>query len=158
MLATSPPGRSKIPDAIETAEEGRARYAEIATAIVDAAEGNKRAVALLLAIAKFESGFRRDVDLGIGPLAKGDRGNSCGLLQLNAGPGKRCDELIADRRLAASEALRLARASFAACRNRPILERLSAFTSGSCQRGAVASRVRMQTAERFLAWQPPLVP
>lgn len=154
MVATAPPGRSRIHDAIETPEQGRARYGEIAVSIVDAADGNKRAVALLLAISKLESEWRKDVDLGIGPLARGDRGASVGIFQHNCGKGPRCDELIADRRLAATEALKLARRSFAACRSRPLLERLSAFASGDCSRGAAASRARMQLAERFITWQP----
>jgi hypothetical protein len=154
MLATSPPGRSHIRAAIETPEVGRARYAEIAAAIVSASDGNKRAVSLLLAVSHHESGWRRDVDFGIGPLARGDHGQSCGLFQFRVGPGKRCDELTADRRLAASEALRLARRSFAACRTRPVLEQLAAYTSGDCAKGAKSSIIRMMTAERFLSWQP----
>lgn len=151
MLATAPPGRSRIRDAIETEEAGRQRYAEIARSMVEAAAGKRRGVALLLAISFFESGWRRDVDLGVGPLARGDRGRSCTIFQVNFGRGPRCDALLADRTAAAREALALARMSFAKCRKSPPLEQLAAYASGSCSRGAQVSRMRLTKAEQFLA-------
>jgi hypothetical protein len=79
MLAWAPPGRSAIKEAIETPEAGTARYEEIARDAVkvafDPAErplvagprARSQSLAVLLAVAYHESGFRRDVDLGLGP-------------------------------------------------------------------------------------------
>src|SRR6185436_9297345 len=79
MVATVPPGRSRVPaEARESAEQGQARYAEIADAVarvaLDPEErpvfggklGRERTAALMLALAFHESRWRRDVDLGLG--------------------------------------------------------------------------------------------
>lgn len=100
MVSWSPPGRSFIKDAKETRDEGKARYAEIADAMLRVAydpsepaafrgpTGRGRTLALMLSIAWHESGFRRDVDLGIGSMARGDSGRSWCLIQAQLGsPG-----------------------------------------------------------------------
>src|SRR5262245_66320038 len=84
MVATAPPGRSRFPtEARETPEDGRARYAAIAHAVAEVAldpderplfsgdRARERTAALLLSISWHESGWRRDVDLGIGSHARG---------------------------------------------------------------------------------------
>lgn len=100
MVSMSPPGRSFIKDAKETPAEGKARYAEIADAMLmvayDPSEpsafqgptGRGRTLALMLSIAWHESGFRKDVDLGRGPMSRGDSGRSWCLIQAQLGsPG-----------------------------------------------------------------------
>lgn len=100
MISWSPPGRSFIPEAKETPEEGRARYALIARAMVDVVydpdeapafpgkRGRARTLAMMLSIAWHESGFRKDVDLGEGKLSRGDSGRSWCLIQAQLGsPG-----------------------------------------------------------------------
>jgi hypothetical protein len=100
MLAWSPPGRSLLPAAKETREEGANRYGEIADAIIvvafDPAEtplfpgrrGRVRTAALMAAVALHESGYRKDVDLNIGGQARGDGGKSWCMAQVNLGvPG-----------------------------------------------------------------------
>src|SRR5262249_52953536 len=99
MISWAPPGKSKIKDAIETAEDGRARYAEIAKAaagvaydpntkpLFGGARGRASTLALMLSVAYHESGYRKDVDLGLGKLARGSGTDSC-LLQIRVGTGK----------------------------------------------------------------------
>jgi hypothetical protein len=100
MVSWSPPGRSFIKDAKETPDEGRARYSEIADAMLRVAydpseppafpgpTGRGRTLALMLSIAWHESGFRKDVDLGRGPMSRGDSGRSWCLIQAQLGsPG-----------------------------------------------------------------------
>src|SRR5262245_32288767 len=84
MLSAVPPGKSRhSSEARESAEAGRTRYAQIARAIAevtsdpkeeplfDGPRGREKTAALLLAISYYESHWRRDVDLGIGPHAHG---------------------------------------------------------------------------------------
>jgi len=97
MLRWSRPGRSFHPPAKETLEEGTLRYAEIADAVRDVIYdpierpvfggryGRARTMALVLSISLYESGYRKDVDLNIGKLARGDGGKSWCLMQLQLG-------------------------------------------------------------------------
>lgn len=100
MVTWIPPGRSLITHAIETPEEGKARYEEIADAAISVAfdpnekpifsgkYGRSKTLALILAVAFFESTYRKDIDLGIGPLARGDNGQSWCMMQIMLGrPG-----------------------------------------------------------------------
>jgi hypothetical protein len=156
MVNVSPPGRSHIKDARESADEGRARYEQIAEAAWDVASerplfdgprGVSRTVALLLVVAHGESGFRRDVDLGQGPLARGSGKDSC-LMQVRTTDAHH-RELTADRRACFREgALRLKR-SMNACRRNPPEFRLAAYGSGRCTAGLAMSRVRWRKSE---AW------
>jgi hypothetical protein len=101
MIVLAPPGRpSYIPEATETKDDANARYASIAqdiTTVVWSAEekplfrgtnGRARTTALILSIMLNESGFRKDVDLGVGKHARGDGGRSWCLMQMNLGTGK----------------------------------------------------------------------
>ncbi len=97
MISWSPPGRSFIREAQETPEEGRARYRKIAEDLLrvtyDPSEkpafgdsiGRARTTAMMLSISWFESGFRKDVDLGSGSQARGDSGRSWCLIQAQLG-------------------------------------------------------------------------
>jgi hypothetical protein len=97
MVTWLPPGRSFIKDAIETPEEGKARYERIADAAIAVAYdpdekpifggkyGRAKTLALILSIAYFESGYRKDVDLNLGPLARGDKGESWCMMQFRLG-------------------------------------------------------------------------
>lgn len=162
LLAIAPPGRTP---ARESAEAGRARYeaiaADIAAVVEDPDEaplfggplGRERTAALLVAVAYMESGLRVDVDTGS---RRGDGGRSCTLWQLQRGR-LGCAPLLADRRLAAREALHAMRLSQGACRG-PIDRMLGAYAAGSCDRGAVASRARVHLAQRIFAAHPPPQP
>jgi hypothetical protein len=149
MLSWAPPGRSRIKDAVETPEAGKARYAEIARAAAGVAfdpreppavagpRARSRTLAIMLAVAYHESGFRRDVDLGLGPLARGSGTDSC-LMQIRVGRGVTVDgyshaDLIADRGKCFRAGLHLLRRSIGACRHLAPLDWLSAYARGRCK-------------------------
>jgi hypothetical protein len=148
MLAWAPPGRSAIRDAVETPEAGAGRYAEIARDAVRVAfdpeerplvagpRARSQSLAVLLAVAYHESGFRRDVDLGLGPLARGSGSDSC-LMQIRVGRAATSEgwshaDLVADRTKCFRAGFRLLRRSIGACRHLPPLDWLSAYARGRC--------------------------
>ncbi len=198
MSMWSPPGISYVKDAKESAEEGKRRYEDIANAVIRVAydpsekpvfqgkNGRAMTAALMTSIAFMESAFRRDVDLGLGPLSRGDAGKSWCMMQVmmgKSGPSGRTptrvfltedgglkfvtdrsglsgwggEDLVADRTKCLRVGMRLARMSFAACAKLPVEERLSMYASGSCHAGADASRRRVHQAQRWL-WKsrPPM--
>ncbi len=172
MLSTVPPGKLVRPAAaVETPEEGRARYAQVARTIAEVAfdpaeapifrmnGGREQTAALLLAVAFYESSWRRDVDLGIGPSAFGDHGRSCGMWQAHIGKGTTlegwtCADLLADRKKAVRAALAQMRRSANACRRKPITEWLNVYASGTCERGAKESRLRVGKALEWFEKRP----
>lgn len=197
MLSWSPPGRSFIKDAKETPEEGKIRYEQIAGSAIavayDPAEkplfggsyGRGMTLALLLSVSWFESGYRKDVDLGAGPHSRGDKGKSWCLSQImmgvadphgrtrtrvvmdgsgyrfvqdrTFGVGWGGEDLVRDREKCYRTGLRLMRSSFAACRRQPVDERLAAYAGGDCRkRDAIEkSRVRVRAAQRWLSRSRP---
>lgn len=170
MMSWAPPGRSRIQDAVETPEEGRARYEEIARAaarvaydpalepLVRGPRARATTTAVLLSIAYHESGFRRDVDLGIGKLARGSGVDSC-LLQVRVGRGTTAEgwtheDLVGDREKCFRAGRVLIKRSFGACRRLPMLDWLGAYTRGRCTEREPLSRARLGLA--FSAPQAPL--
>lgn len=179
MLAAAPPDRltrgRTAPEAVETVEQATARYEEFARTVAlvaydpaesplfGGADGRSRTAAVMLSVAFHESGFRRDVSLGVGSRARGDHGRSCTAWQFNIGSGKNisghtCDELLADPEQAARDALRVLRVSMKSCAGLPVEERLSMYTAGRCEPGQIASRSRFRMAVRWFdrrreAWQ-----
>lgn len=117
--------------------------------------GRARTAVMLLSTALYESGFRRDVDLGIGPRARGDGGRSCTAWQFNLGDkgktreGWTCAEMYADRTLAVRAALTHLRSAMGACRHLPVEDRLSMYTHGMCVAGDEHARKRYGT---FASW------
>ncbi len=97
MTTWSPPGITYVKDAKETPEEGKGRYEDIADSIIavtydrsespifQGARGRAMTAALLTSIAFHESAFRKDVDTGTGPLARGDSGRSWCMAQVQLG-------------------------------------------------------------------------
>jgi len=193
MASWSPPGRSFIAGAKETHDEGIVRYGEIAESIIAVAYdpqekplfpgkfGRARTAALLASIALFESGYRKDVDLNLGPQARGDGGRSWCMVQVQLGKpnpatgktdlrialtkegyeftkdtsrGWSGEDLISDRRNCFRAGLRMASSSFTVCRNLPVLERLSAYTAGNCLEGRNSSKVRVEKAVTWLTDHP----
>lgn len=99
LTTNAPPGRPQfIPDAIESRDAAQARYESIAKDLEEVVQSEPtlfqgqnaqaRTAAVLLSVMFFESSFRRDVDLGVGPHARGDGGRSWCLLQQNVGKGR----------------------------------------------------------------------
>lgn len=97
MLSWSPPGRSFIPDAKETPEDGKKRYSKIADSLINVVYdpnerpiftgkyGRAKTLALIASMSWFESGYRRDVDMGLGRLGRGDGGRSWCMMQILLG-------------------------------------------------------------------------
>jgi hypothetical protein len=197
MLMWSPAGVTYYKDAKETYEEGKTRYESIADDILsvsyDPSEkpifsgqyGRAMTAALLASIAMHESYFRKDVDEGIGPAARGDSGESWCIAQIRLGkPGvdgktsRRVligeeglrfitdksktmgwggEDLISDRENCIRAAIRIARMSFYTCSKLPIGERLSLYASGdgTCVKGRDASKARVLSAQQWLANRRP---
>lgn len=191
MLAKAPVGRTHyIPEAKESAEDTRARYEQIATDIAEVLKtepplykgtnGKVRTSSILLSIMFHEGGFRRDVDLGLGKLARGDHGNSVCLMQINVGKGRTAKwntvknraalpadpaeevvegwtakELLEDRQKCVRAGLRILRSSFGACSSMPQKDWLRVYASGSCQGGAKESASRMGLAMRWYSEHKP---
>jgi hypothetical protein len=163
----APPGRpTYFKYAGETREEALIRYGEIAESLLDViydpeikpmfagSHGRARTVSLLLGVMLWETGFRRDVDFGLGKYARGDNGRSWCLMQINLGKGKTASgytgqELVSNRRLCFSEGLKSIRGSFSACRGLPLEYRLSAYASGSCDKGRDKSKQRVGTGMQW---------
>ena len=171
MASWSPPGLSQYPGAKETKDDGTLRYAEIARDAFSVAydpseppvfagpDGRARTLALMLSIADSESGFRKDVDLGVGPASRGDGGRSWCLMQVQlsaedqsthrtvrrivmdgdawkyANDGKTGwggEDLVSDRKKCFRAGLHMIRVSMRACSYLPVRERLAVYTGGSC--------------------------
>lgn len=196
MVSMSPPGRSYIKDAIESKEDGLLRYEEIAdsaiSVVYDENEkpifrgefGRARTLALLISVAWFESGFRKDVDLGVGELARGDNGKSWCMMQVNLGKpnpltGKTShrvvltddkveitndksigfggEDLIFDRKSCFKVGLHMIRKSFNSCAGIALLDKLSVYGSGKCVNNMPGSRYRIQKAiDWFNEIKPPI--
>ena len=89
-----------LPEAMETVDQAKERREQIATAIVNVVWdedekpifsgkfGRARTAMLLVGIAYMESGFRKDIDTGVGKMARGDFGKSWCPMQMNLGKKK----------------------------------------------------------------------
>jgi hypothetical protein len=164
MLSWAPPGLSRIKDAVETPAAGAARYAEIARAAARVAfdpmerppvagpRARSQTLAVMLSVAFHESGFRRDVDLGLGPLARGTGVDSC-LMQIRVGRGTTVEgyshaDLVGDRDKCFRAGLRALRRSIGACRGFAPLDWLSAYARGQCVANEPTSRALIGPALR----------
>ncbi len=176
MMFWSPPDRPHfIPEAKETKEEAVTRYEEIAKALFDVTYdpdiepimggkyGRAQTSILILSLAFMESGYRRDVDLGIGKEARGDNGKSHCMLQILTGKdlnnttllqnaiGKKWSglDLTNDRRKCFYAGYRMALASFKRCRHLPFKQRLAQYATGSCNAGLLLSEARVNPALKW---------
>jgi len=161
MMSWAPPASH---DYYAPREETTERYESIARDVAEVAldpneaplfggpQGRAQTALVLMSIANFESGgFRRDVDLGMGPRGRGDSGRSWCLMQINVGEGKTTErwtgrELVEDRRRCFRAGLERIRQSFALCEGMPLLDRLSGYTRGRCEANDETSRHRLQPA------------
>lgn len=137
--------------AAETLAEAHVRYASIAAdmqAVVWSepplpGRTHAETAALVASVAFFESGFRKDVDFGVGKYGRGDNGGSWCLMQRHV--GKDGEYLVQDRRRCLREGLRVMRQSLAACGD------LSAYTNGHCVKGDKSARNRQALATRIMS-------
>ena len=112
----------------------------------------------MLSVAWHESGFRKDVDLGVGKLARGSGTDSC-LMQIRVGSrrtpeGWSHEDLVTDREKCFRAGLAIIRRSFGACHKLDQRDWLGVYTRGSCQSDEPFSRSRMALASR--APKPPV--
>ena len=143
------------------------RYARARTAIT------------IITIMYFESGFRRDVDMGIARRRTSrygwnDYGRSWCMMQINLGKryemidGKLVDtsvlatdegwsgrELLADRRKCIAAGLNILRKSFRACPGLPFSQKLRVYATGSCEKGADLSSLRMAKIAKYYSENKP---
>lgn len=191
MTSLSPPHRTHFePAAQESYAQADARYREVAETITDGSfagdvtpvyggrYGRQQTAVLVVVWWHAESGFRRDVDLGLARarLAKSgwnDFGRSWCMGQINLGrksmpdpsnPGMMIEDspaatpegwtgkdLCSDRSKCFRATVRTMRQSFSACRALPVSERLAVYASGTCtsEDGRRLSRTRMR---QFHSW------
>jgi hypothetical protein len=162
MLLLAPARVAELPTYPGWAEAPSARverYIGIADAIA-AATSDPWEAALLVAVSYHESAWAPDVDAGQcyrGPRGTGprcDAGRAVTVWQLHAS-GERARALVADRRLAAREALEQLRRSRRACAPLYGAElALGTYAAGDCSRGAQASREMIAIAQRLVAQLP----
>jgi len=171
-----------FPAAQETVQEREARYATIAhdlavvafdsneEPIFEGPDARSKTAALMMGIAFEESGFRKDIDFGVGSAGRGDHGRSVCLMQINVGPnrtrtynkvkkrfalpsdpkdeleiGYTADEMLRDRTKCFRAGLRIARHSWETCKKLPEDQRLTVYVSGKCGYGVVESHARVTT-------------
>jgi len=140
MAAWNPPA-----DHREGEEAATERYSSIAHDVAevvldsneeplfDGPSGRPQTALLLAAVASFESGFRREVDLGT---IRGDNGRSWCILQVQVF-GRTAEqwtgkELVEDRTRCLRAGLHRMHDSFEACKRLPQVQRLSGYTRGHC--------------------------
>jgi len=126
--------------------------------LFDGEDGRAETAVLMLSVASYESSFSKRVDDGI---RRGDHGYSYCLMQIRVGLGATREgwsgrQLIEDRKLCFRAALHILQASFTACRNLPIDDRLSAYASGHCFPDAEISRSRLGRARAW--WESHALP
>lgn len=176
-MAASPVERrvaADVPNRDQVVAEEKARYEDFAASVAQVAydptvtplysgpQGRAKTAVVLLTLAWYESGFRKDVDTGVGPRSRGDGGRSCTAWQFNIGNGRTreghtCQEMYADRTLAVRSALATIRTSMSMCRSLAPEYRWSAYTAGHCEDGQEQSKSRVNTARRWLEkYAPPM--
>lgn len=196
MTAVSPPARPGLifPEAQETQAQAETRYKEIAEAIVDGSlqttplfkgeHGLSKTMMFVATIFYMESGYRRDVDLGLGRARLGrlgvnDHGRSWCMGQINLGKRTVIDpsdgiaidtsaaltkegwsgrDLLEDRTKCVIATINMARRSFGSCYNLPRELWMTSYAAGRCdsEQGQRASRARMALFGRLLKAHRPV--
>ena len=171
MMTAVPPGHSRHPkEARESAAAGAERYREIARTLAevsldpqeaplfDGRDGRKKTALMMLAISRYESTWRRDVDFGIGPRARGGGRYWC-MMQIAVDSGRTPEgwtgkALVRSREKCFRRALHILQHGKRVCRKHGGTAFLNQYASGYCDRGRkpVAKRVRL--FERWLAEHP----
>lgn len=197
MTSLSPPHKERcimIPEARESYAQADTRYQEAAEDIVKGSfeaprsifygrKGRAKTALLVTTIFFMESGFRRDVDMGLGRtrLARSginDFGRSWCMGQINLGRKPMKDpetgewleqsastteegwtgkDLVQDRKKCVVATINVLRKSLSSCKQLPVSGRLALYASGSCakQSGILASEARMSLFDRLFARSKP---
>ena len=172
MLTSVPPGNSRSPkEARETAEQGKARYAKIAHAlaevVLDSEEsalfsgkrGRLKTAALMLSMSRFESTWRRDVDLGIGPKARGGGGKYWCLMQIGVPKGKTPEgwtgrDLVRSRERCFRRALHILQRGKRVCKKHGGTSFVNHYASGHCTRAKKPVKRRVDLMNKWLRENP----
>lgn len=172
MMTSVPPGKSRRPkEAQETAEEGKARYAAIAHAIAkvsldksesplfDDKDGRRKTATLMLAMSRFESTWRRDVDLGIGPRARGGGGRYWCLMQIAVPKGKTPEgwtgrDLVESRERCFRRALHILQRGKRVCKKVGGTSFVNHYASGYCDRAKGPVKKRVDLMRRWMREHP----
>lgn len=187
MTAWSPIDRPHyIFEAKETPEQATERYEAISWAVVNVAynpnnapvilakgDHSRASTALLMvSLAFFESGFRRDIDLGQGKYSAGDFGRSHCMMQIQTGSNRRdtstlekligkswsAEDLVQDRDKCFTAGFIIMSKSFTACHSLPLEQRLAVYASGNCDEGHEESEKRFNKAHRWYDGHKPIFP
>jgi hypothetical protein len=159
----------------ETEAERDSRYKDIAQDVFEVlndkaeeplfpgVDGRLRTAALLVGVARAESGFNKDVDLGLGAYSRGDSGASWCILQINIGQGRTVEgwsgkDLVKERKKCIRASLRAMRDSFKMCSYLPESRWLTAYAAGNCksEHGQKAAKYRYWLALKALKALPPI--
>lgn len=193
MASLSPPHKPRVvmvPEARESYAQADARYREAAEDIIAGTfkaprsifygpKGRAKTALLVATIFFMESGYRRDVDMGLGRarLARSglnDFGRSWCMGQINLGRKPMKDpetgewleesastteegwtgkDLVQDRQKCVIATIAVLRRSLSSCKELPINSRLALYASGSCEKqsGIAASEARMSLFSRILS-------
>jgi hypothetical protein len=172
MLVTVPPGKSREPkEARETEKEGKARYAAIADALAevvldadesslfDGKKGRLKTAALMLAISRYESSWRRDVDLGIGPRARGGGGRYWCLMQIAVPKGKTPEgwtgeDLVESRDRCFRRALHILQRGKRVCKKHGGTSFVNHYASGHCDGAKKPVKERIDLMNKWLKEHP----
>lgn len=121
------------------------------------ADGKLRTAALLVGVARAESGFNKDVDLGLGVASRGDAGASWCILQINIGQGRTVEgwtgkDLVKERKKCIRASLRAMRDSFRMCSYLTESRWLTAYAAGTCksEHGQKAAKYRYWLSQKAL--------
>jgi hypothetical protein len=175
MIKAVTPGKYLAPpENVETVDDARARYQEIAAAAAEVAldpdersvfpgdDGRRRTAALLLSLSMYESGWKRDVDLGIGKHdkpVKASRQYWC-IMQIGV-DGKTTSEgwtgpdLVADRTRCFRAGLHRLQRARGYCRAQGPDAWLRMYTLGSCTRGEKGAEQRLASVRRWMGYPFP---
>ena len=170
MLSSMPPGKFKSPpDAVEPEAETPVRYKALATALAEVVldpeerslypgpDGRRHTAALMLSLAYHESGYRRDIDLGIGKKERPGRQYWC-VMQIGV-DGKTAEgwtgpDLVADRHRCFRAALHKLQQTRGSCRAQGPDAWLRSYAAGDCSRGGKPAAQRIATFRRWLGIHP----
>jgi len=175
------------PHARESIQQCESRYEGISQSIAEVVyhpnskplwngnHGRARTALTVLTIMYFESGFRRDIDLGIererlSMYGWNDYGRSWCMMQIHLGKKNRVEngqvvldsaamtpqgwngrQLIEDRRKCVAAGLTVIQRSFKACHRLPFNQKLRVYASGSVDKGGEASASRMKKMVKLFA-------
>jgi hypothetical protein len=170
MLAAVPPGKFKKPAvAVEAEDETHARYQALATSLAEVVldpeerslfpgdDGRRQTAALMLALSYHESGWRRDVDLGIDKKVRPGRQYWC-VMQIGVdkktAEGWTGPDLVADREKCFRAGLHRLQQTRGSCRAQGHDAWLRSYASGNCTRGGKSVDQRMGTFRRWLTIHP----